>query len=155
MFSALFSFLGGSVFRAIWGEAASMLTSAQDHRQEVEAMKVQADIDDKVHQREMERLRVSAELNIKQVEVQADGQLAEKDADAFIAAMNTINVKTGITWVDAWNGCIRPACATVALALWISWIVSSGFVATEWDKELVGVILGFYFAHRVFVSKGK
>lgn len=155
MFSALFSFLGGSVFRAIWGEAANMLTASQDHKYELEAMKAQADLDDKAHQREMERLRVSAELGIKQIEVQAEGKLADKDADAFIAAMATINVKTGVEWVDAWNGCVRPACATVAILLWVSWIISSGFKPTEWDKELVGVILGFYFASRVLHSRGK
>jgi hypothetical protein len=155
MFSALFSFLGGSVFRAIWGEASSWVTNAQDHKHEIEAMRLQSELDDKTHAREMDRLKVSSELNIKQIEVQSEGDLASKDADAFVAAMATINTKTGVAWVDAWNGCIRPMAASIALLLWVSWLWNSGFKPTAWDKELVGVILGFYFAHRVFVSKGK
>lgn len=155
MFSALFSFLGGTAFRAIWGEASSWITNAQDHKHELAAMKLQAELDDKAHSREMERLRVSSELNIKQVEVKTQGEIEAKEIEAFIAAMPTVNAKTGIAWVDAWNGCIRPAAATIALLLWCSWIYSSGFNPTEWDKELVGVILGFYFAHRVFAARGK
>lgn len=31
MFSALFSFLGGSVFRMIWGEVANFVQKKQDH----------------------------------------------------------------------------------------------------------------------------
>lgn len=155
MFSALFSFLGGSVFRAIWGEASSWITSAQDHKHEIEALSLQAEIDDKSHAREMERLRVSSELNIKQIEVKSEGEIESKDADAFIAAMSTINAKTGITWVDAWNGVIRPAAATTALLIWWFCLYTQGFVLSEWDKELVGVILGFYFAHRVFSNRGK
>lgn len=152
---ALFSFLGGSVFRMIWGELSAAWTKHQDHQQEIEAMRVQAELEAGRHTRELERLRVVSDLGIKEIEVKSDAEIEAKDADAFVEAMKTINVKTGIAWVDAWNGIIRPSAATIALLLWVSWIVQSGFVPTEWDKELVGVILGFYFAHRVFASRNK
>lgn len=155
MFSALFSFLGGSVFRMVWGELSAAWTKHQDHKQEMEAMELQAKLDAARHDQEMDRLKVSAQLNIQQVEVQADADLQKLDADAFVAAMKTVNVQTGIGWVDAWNGMIRPACATTALLIWWFCLYTQGFVLTEWDKELVGVILGFYFAHRVFTSRGK
>ena len=60
-----------------------------------------------------------------------------------------------VKYIDAWNGAIRPACASTALLVWWFCLYTQGFVLTEWDKELVGVILGFYFAHRVFSSRGK
>jgi len=41
---ALFSFLSGSVFRMLWGEIASFITKAQDHKQELELAKLQASI---------------------------------------------------------------------------------------------------------------
>ena len=41
MFSALFSFLGGSVFRMIWGEVSSFIEKRQEHAQEIERMRLQ------------------------------------------------------------------------------------------------------------------
>ena len=155
MFSALFSFLGGSVFRMIWGEVSAAWTKHQDHKHELESMKLQADLERVKHDQEMERLKVSAELQIKQVEVMADAEVEKLDAEAFIAAQKTINQPTGNKIIDAWNGAIRPLCATTAVLAWWLCLYRQGFTLTEWDKELVGVILGFYFAHRVFQSRGK
>ena len=155
MFSALFSFLGGSVFRMIWGELSSAWTKHQDHKQELEALELQAKLDQARHEQEMERLKVSSSLNIQQIEVQSNADTAKLDAEAFIASMKTVNAPTGNRYIDAWNGSIRPACATTALLVWWFCLYTQGFVLTEWDKELVGVILGFYFAHRVFTSRGK
>jgi hypothetical protein len=152
---ALISFLGGSVFRMIWGEVSSAWTKHQDHKQEIEATRLQAELEAARHTRELERLRVVSDLGIKEIEVRSDAEIEAKDADAFIAAMSTVNRKTGIDWVDAWNGSIRPAAATTALLLWWFCLYQNGFQLTEWDKELVGVILGFYFAHRVFASRAK
>ena len=45
MLSALFSFLGGSVFRMIWGEVSAYLTARQQHSQEMDRMKLQADLE--------------------------------------------------------------------------------------------------------------
>lgn len=153
MFSALFSFLGGSVFRMIWGEVSEFVNKSQDHKHEMEALRLQADLEDKKALQELERMRVASELGIKELEVKTNAEIEGKDADAFIAAMATVNVKTGNWFIDAWNGSIRPAAATTALLLWWFCLYTQGFVLTEWDKELVGVILGFYFAHRVFSSR--
>ena len=68
--------------------------------------------------------------------------------------MNLLQILNQVN-IDAWNGAIRPACATTALLVWWFCLYEQGFLLTEWDKELVGVILGFYFAHRVFTSRGK
>lgn len=153
MFSALFSFLGGSVFRMIWGEVSEFVNKSQDHKHEMEALRLQAELEDKKALQELERMRVASELGIKELEVKTNAEIESKDADAFIAAMATVNVKTGNWFIDAWNGSIRPAAATTALLLWWFCLYTQGFVLTEWDKELVGVILGFYFAHRVFSSR--
>lgn len=155
MFSALFSFLGGSVFRMIWGELSSAWTKHQDHKQELALLDIQKKLDQAKHDQEMDRLRVSSELNIRQIEVQSDAEVSKIDAESFVAAQKTLNQTTGNSIIDAWNGAIRPAAATTALLLWWFCLYTQGFVLTEWDKELVGVILGFYFAHRVFASRGK
>ncbi len=152
---ALFSFLGGSVFRAIWGEAASFVTKWQDSKIEADAMRLQGELEAARHTRELERLKVVSDLGIKEIEVRSDAEVEAKDAEAFIAAMGTINAKSGVRWVDGWNSAIRPAAATTALLLWWFCLYQKGFQLTDWDKELVGVIIGFYFAHRVYSSKRK
>lgn len=152
---ALFSFLGGSIFRAIWGEVASAFAKYQDHKNEIESMRMQAELEAGRHSRDLERLKVVSDLGIKEIEVQSDAVIEAKEADAFIEAMKTINVKSGVSWVDGWNSSIRPAAATTALLLWWFCLYGNGFALTEWDKELVGVILGFYFASRVLTSRNK
>lgn len=150
---ALFSFLGGSIFRMIWGEVSAAYTKAQDHKIEIEAMKLQDTLDANKSTRELDRLKTLSDLGIKELTIKSDADLQLKDAEAFVASMATINVKTGIQWVDAWNGIIRPSAATTAILIWWFCLYTQGFVLTEWDKELLGVILGFYFAHRNFINK--
>lgn len=153
MFGALFSFLGGSVFRMIWGELSEAWNKHQDHKHELESMRLQMDIEAQKAQQDLERMRVASELGIKELEVKTNAEIEGKDADAFIAAMRTVHTKTGNIWIDGWNASIRPAAATTAICLWWLSLAQNGFVLQEWDWELVGVILGFYFAHRVFASR--
>lgn len=153
MFSALFSFLGGSVFRAVWGEVANWVSKSQDHKHEIEAMKLQGELDDKTHAREIERLRTASELQVKTIQVQSEADIEKIDAETFGIGVQSLNARTGVVFVDAWNGIIRPLAATTALVIWWFCLYTQGFILSEWDKELVGVILGFYFAHRVFTSK--
>lgn len=150
---ALFSFLGGSVFRMVWGELSNAYTKYQDHKQEIISIELQDKVDGNKADRELIRLKTLSDLGIKQIAVQSEADLSLKDAESFTEAMKTVNVKTGIQWVDAWNGIIRPSAATTAIVIWWLCLYTQSFVLTEWDKELVGVILGFYFAHRVFSNK--
>jgi hypothetical protein len=152
---ALFSFLGGSIFRMIWGELSAAWTKHQDHNNEIEAMRLQDTLDANKAQRELDRMQKLSELGIKELMVKSSAEIESKDADAFIEAMKTVNAPTGITWVDAWNGIIRPLAATTAIVLWWFCLYQQGYKLTEWDKELIGVILGFYFAHRVFTNRSK
>jgi len=153
MFGALFSFLGGSVFRMIWGELSEAWNKHQDHKHELESMRLQMDLEAQKAQQDLERMRVASELGIKELEVKTNAEIEGKDADAFATAMRTLHTKTGNIWIDGWNASIRPAAATTAIALWWLSLAQNGFALNEWDWELVGVILGFYFAHRVFSNR--
>lgn len=155
MLSALFSFLGGSVFRMIWGEVASFIQKKQDHQHELEMSRLQADLEDKRHQRDMDRIKLQSDLNVKEVQVMGDVAIQKTEAEAFVAAIKAAAIPTGVKWVDAWNGSIRPAAATVALCLWVFALAQAGFITNDWDRELVGVILGFYFADRALGKRGK
>jgi hypothetical protein len=155
MIEALFSFLGGSAFRMIWGEVVAWGNKKLDHEQEMARMQLQAELDDKSHQRNMEALRLQNELGIKTIEAKAEADVSTAEADAFDEAMKTAFKPTGITIVDVWNGIIRPSAATLALVLWFLKLDSQHFVMTDWDYALVGTILGFFFASRELAKRGK
>lgn len=155
MFTALFSFLGGSAFRMVWGEITAFVSKRQDHQHEVELLKVQKDLDDARHARDLEQMRLANELGIKQIEVQRDAAIAQAEADAFGKAIEAAARPSGIAWVDAWNSSVRPAFATVALALWIFKVIGQSFVMADYDLELLSVVAGFFFADRSLGKRGK
>ena len=155
MFTALFSFLGGSAFRMVWGEVTAFVSKRQDHQHEVELLKVQKDLDDARHTRDMEQMRLASELGIKTIEVQRDASIAQAEADAFGKAIEAAARPSGIAWVDAWNSSVRPAFASVALALWIFKVIGQGFVMADYDLELLSVVAGFFFADRSLGKRGK
>jgi hypothetical protein len=155
MFSALFSFLGGSVFRMLWGEVTAYLNKKQDHVHEIERMRLQADLDDKAHQRTQDNLRLQHRLGVRMVEVQKEAAASAAADESFGAAIREAFKPTGIAMVDAWNGIIRPQFAQIALCLWFAKVVGQGFTMDDYDKELVAAILGFFVADRSLLKRGK
>lgn len=155
MFSALFSFLGGSAFRMLWGEIAAWVSSKQEHSHEIERMRLQAELDAAQHARNLEAQRLQAELGIKEIAVRSEADLALKDLDVWGKAIDNAGKVTGFMLVDVWNGIIRPLVATIAVILWVLALNSQGWKMTEWDKEIVGVVFGFFFASRELMKRGK
>jgi hypothetical protein len=154
MFAAIFSFLGGAAGRALIGQAIDWLKAKQEHQQEMERLRLQGELDAAVHARQQESIRLQAQLNVQQVQVQGDADVAKLEAQAFTEAMKSANVQTGVRWIDGWNGSIRPSAATVAVLLWLLKVIKAGLVLTAWDENLVASVLGYYFADR-HIAKGK
>ena len=152
---ALLSFLGGSVFRMIWGEISSFISKKQEHEIELASLRLQAEIEDKRHINTLESLRVQAELGIKMAEVQKEIAIEQGEADAFTEAMKSAFKPTGYALVDVWNGVIRPAAATIVLVLWAAKLAGQGFKMDDYDMEISGVVLGFFFADRGLAKRGK
>ena len=148
MFGALFSFLGGGAFRAIWGEVSSFIQKKQDHAHELEMTKLQSELDDKRHAREMERLRLASDLKVSEVKVQGEIDTELADISAFTEGLKVLNQKTGVQLIDGWNGAVRPAYATIALGLWAWSIIARSFSLTPLDLDLIAGIAGFFFANR-------
>jgi hypothetical protein len=155
MIEALLSFLGGSVFRMVWGEASAWLNRRQDHRHEMERLALQRDMDDRAHERSLEALRLQHDLGIQTVRVKADADVAVAEAGAFSRVMQAAFKPTGYTVVDVWNGVIRPAGATIALTLWVLKLQAQGWVMQDWDIALSATILGFFYADRSLHKRGK
>lgn len=155
MFSALFSFLGGSVFRMIWGELSAWVTARQDHAHEIERLRLQAEIDAAQHTRQQDAIRLQAELGVQTIRVQGEVDVERLETEGWAAAVASAQRPTGIAWVDAWNGVIRPLAASIAILLWVLALNQQGWKMSLWDMELVGVVLGFFFASRELMKRNK
>lgn len=155
MFSALFSFLGGSIFRTIWGEVSHWLTEHQNQQHEIERMRLQADIDAAQHQRHLESIKVQADLGIQIVQVQAEAAVENLEVGAWSQLVEGTTKLTGISFIDVWNQSVRPLLATLAIGVVVFEIVTNGFILNDWDRELVGAILGIYVADRSLSRRGK
>lgn len=153
--SALLSFLGGSAFRAIWGELASFLEKRQEHRYEVERMKLQGEQDAAQHARNMTAIKTQADLGVKTIEVQRDSDLARSDADAWGRAVGDVGKTTGVKFLDAWNGSIRPLLATAAVAILVQELVANGGTPTPHVLIICDAVLGIYVADRSLGKRGK
>lgn len=155
MFGALFSFLGGSVFRMIWGEVSSAWTKYQDHKHELELLKIQSDIDAARHARELESIKVQAELGVQAIRVQGEARALELDLENFGKGVELTGAVTGFKWVDAWNASIRAALATEMMVLVTLHYYGLGWKLDGNGWELAGAILGLYTADRMLFRRGK
>jgi len=154
MITALISFLGGNVFRMIFGEVISFLNKKQDHAQEVERMKIQADLDAAQHARNLAGIRVQAELGVKTIQVQAEAVVGEIEAQGWLEAVKATAIKTGVAWVDAWNAVIRPGVATWSIIM-MTLGEFSVITLSENTVALAGCALGIYLADRSLFKRGK
>jgi len=155
MFSGLIAFLGGSAFRMIWGEFSAWLTARQDHVHEIDRMRLQGDLDAAQHVRNMEVIKVQADLGVKTIEAQAEADLDRIAGGAWSALVESTTKMTGIWFIDVWNQSIRPMLATLAIGVVVAEIAMNGFALSEWDRELVAAILGIYTADRSLSKRGK
>ncbi|VDO06515.1 unnamed protein product [Brugia timori] len=146
---------GGNAFRLIFGEIVAYLNKKQDHQLELERLKIQDDIESAQHVRTMESLKLQNDLGIKVIQVQRDADLDRIDGTAWSQAVADVGKQTGILFLDYWNGSVRPLLATLAILVVVAEVVRNGFILSDWDKELVGAILGIYVADRSLARRGK
>lgn len=152
---AIFSFLGGGAFRAIWGELSTFFTKRQDAKLEIQKMQLQGQLDAAAHTRHLAEVELQAKLGVQTIRVQADADVSRVEAQAFLAAQAELLKPSGIKWVDAWNGVIRPSFATVVIVLWIAALAKQNWALVAWDLDMMGSIAGFYFADRSLGKRGK
>lgn len=154
MITALSSFLAGNVFRMIFGEVVSWLNKKQDHAQEIERMKLGAELDAKRHAQNLEAQRLQGELGIKTIEVQSEAFIEQTEAAGWFEAVKATAIKTGLVWIDAWNAGIRPAVATWAI-LMMTLNEFGVFVLSENSIAVCSAALGIYLADRSLFKRGK
>lgn len=154
MITALLSFLGGNVFRMIFGEAVSYFNKKQDHAQEIERMRLQGDLEAAQAERQLAGIKLQADLGVKTIQVQSEAALSQIEADGWLEAVKATAIKVGIAWVDAWNACIRPAVATWSVAM-ISLNYLGVLALDDNGWSICGAALGIYLADRSLFKRGK
>lgn len=155
MFSALLSFLGGSVFRMLFGEISSWMNKKQDHAHEMDRMRLQGTLEDAQFLRSQEALRLQAELGVKLVHVRSDAVIEQIEAAGWVAAVKGTTQVIGVWFIDAWNGVIRPFVATWAVIMVTLHFASTGWVLDDNGWSLCGAALGIYLADRSLFKRGK
>jgi hypothetical protein len=154
MITSILSFLGGSVFRMLWGEISAWLTKAQDHKHELDRMNLQAELDRGQHERQLESLKVQAALGVKTIQVQAEAAISELETQGWLEAVKGTTKTIGIAWVDGWNAVIRPGVATWAIIM-ITLGEFGVMVLSEDTLAVTGAALGIYLADRSLMKRGK
>ena len=152
--SALLSFLGGSAFRMVWGEASAFLTKRQDHKHELERLAAQERADAAAHERNLAAMRLQSDLGIKVIEVQRDAAESAGELEAWVDTVKATSRPSGVAWIDGWNQSIRPMVATIAVAAMIADIVMTGKISA-WQVEVFSSALGIYLADRTLAKRGK
>jgi hypothetical protein len=154
--SAILSFLGGSMFRMLWGELSAYFNKKQDHKHEVELLKLQDQISAAQHERNLAAIKIQAGMQVKVIEVAAQGDVDRTLAKAWEAAVEATARSTNIWFVDLWNATIRPLGATWALSMlsanefgWLSQPLS------ENTQMVAYAFIGLFVADRTLGKKGK
>lgn len=155
MLTALLSFLGGNVFRMIFGEIVSAWNKKQDHAQEMDRMRLQGELDAAQHGRNMESIKLQADMQVKVVTVQAEAAVGQLEAQGWLEAVKATAIKTGIMWIDGWNAVIRPGVATWSIVMLT--LGEIGVISKLSDNviALAGCALGIYLADRSLMKRGK
>lgn len=155
MLSAILSFIGGSAFRMIWGEVSAWLKAKQEHLQEMDRMRLSEQLEQSRHTRQQELINLQHALGLQTIQLQGDIESEKLAAQAFLEAQKTLRAPSGIKWIDGWNAGIRPLVATITIVLWLGDVMQKAWALTEWDKNLIGAVLGFYFVDRSLKHRGK
>ncbi len=116
---------------------------------------MQSEFEGQQHARNLESIKLQNELGVKVIQVQRDSDMDRLEGEAWTGLVDSTTKLSGTTFLDVWNGAIRPMLATLAISVVIAEIVRNGFTLSEWDRELVGAILGIYVADRSLLKRGK
>ena len=150
--SALFSFLGSAAFRWLMGEVMGMVKAREERNAEIAMLQLQHNLDREREEWRRQSVKEAAEQGVKLVEAQSVAAQSQADA-MMLEAIRQIGVPSGIKWLDAWNGGIRPFLATVSILVLVgSVLFPAHVVITGLFGEIVAGVLGLYVGGRVHVT---
>lgn len=133
MMTLIASFLG--LLTSAFPDVLKMFRDAQDRKHELTILQMQMQQQAQGHSERLEEINVQADI-------------AEMNSLA-----NRVPVKTGVLWVDALNGTVRPV-ITYAFFLLYAYIKVQQAIHTPWmlwaeeDQAIFAAIISFYFGQR-------
>ncbi len=104
---------------------------------------------DKAHELELIRLQIQRDKelgvqNTNAIELQGDAQI-------LVKALDTL--KTGIRWVDALSGTVKPVVTYLLVLTYVFNKFYYNYAWTSFDSDLLAIILGFWFGNRMLQRK--
>lgn len=154
MLTGIIAFFTSNFARMVWGEVTAWLTSRQDHSQEMERMRLADELADKEHARQIESVKLQADLGQREIVLKSQAAIAEIDEQTWRSSSESTGRTTGVKVVDIWNGVIRPAGATWAL-LMVTANYAGLIKLDDYGWSLCGAWLGLYVASRDLFKRGK
>lgn len=153
MLTLMTSFLGSAGLRWLLGELIGVFKLREERRAEIEMLRLQAELEAQRSERQRQAVLDAAAAGVKLIEAQREAHTSEASDAMMLEALRQVGQPTGVKWVDAWNGGIRPMLATlsilliVASAVWPAGVSLTGIVA-----EVVAGVLGLYVGGRIHAT---
>lgn len=149
--SGLISFLGGTAFRWLLGELLGWLKARDEHRAELERLRLQHEQDADRHRWQQEAIKAQADAGLRVIEAQTSAAGAVAADAAFLAAVQGVNTASQrADWIGAWNASIRPALATVGILLLVGQALApSVVVLSALVLDLICAVLGVFVGERI------
>ena len=132
---------GTSIFPTI----LEFFQDSKDKKHELASMQLQMQLMDRKSELTINEAQVTGELNNMALELQAE--------IASVKLAHVPQVTTGVVWVDALRGSVRPIVTYWFMGLYsfskYNLHVNSLEVWTEYDLALLATILSFWFGDRI------
>jgi len=150
MFSAVFSFFGGTAFRWIFGEVLGFFKAKQEHEHEMALIKLNLDVERERAALRKAEIEATAAAGVKVIEAQREATHAGLMDQAFMTAVEGIDKPSGIAWIDGFNKFIRPELAQISIFLLVGHAIWPNVVRLEGVVlEVVCGVLGLFIGGRI------
>lgn len=144
------TFLASTGFRWLLGEGLEFLKARASRKDEMELMRLQADIKREEHERQQAAMRSAADLGIKEIQVRGEDMRDTIDALGRLEATKATAIVTGDWLIDRMNGLVRPLAAYICLLLIVlNAVAPSHVVLTTFVLELCSSVLGVFVGGRI------
>lgn len=144
------TFLMSTGFRWLFGEALEFLKGRTARKDEMELMRLQADIKKEEHERQQAAMRSAADLGIKEIQIRGEDLRDAIDAIGRLEATKTTAIVTGDVLIDRMNGLVRPLAAYICLLLVVlNAVAPSHVVLSTFALELCSSVLGVFVGGRI------
>ena len=150
MLSGLFSFLGGTAFRWIFGEIFSYLKSQQEHKQELELRRLDREIATAQAAERRLEIKEAAAAGVTLIQAQREATHENMLDKMLASAVEGVDKLSGIPFVDGANKLVRPTVAYVAiLMLVLESFFPNHIILKAATVELFMAFLGLFCGGRI------